>query len=536
MFGIRLWKVSRVGMWRRLMLAALLVVMFAQGSRIPAAHAADAVVAIIPVGNGPSGVAVNPTTNRIYVANIGNYSTNGTLSVIDGRTDTVIATIPVGRASWGVGVNVTTNRVYVISQGIVGSSGAVWVIDGLTNTVIATVDVGGGPGPFVGVNPTTNRIYVPNSSGYVSVIDGLTNTITATIGIGVGYPDAVAVNPTTNRIYVTSERSTFTSGTVSVIDGLTNTIIARIDVGLDPFDVAVNPATNRIYVTNFDTGIVSVIDGLTNTLIDTIATGTGPVGVAVNPTTNRVYVANQGPYVNGYYDGSVTVIDALTDAVINTISVGHGPWGVAVNPTTNRAYVANEFSNTVSVIADEPPTTALKVQYQIGNPAATTNLIKPFFKIINMGDAPVPLNELTVRYWYTWDTRQPQTDHCIWAMGSWYGCLSLTKTFVRVLPPRLNADYYLEFGFTSGAGMLSAHSSSQAIINWFYKQDWSAYNQTNDYSFNPLATTYVDNPRMTLYRNGVLIWGVEPGSGASTVSQPVASSTPQSAPTFVPKP
>src|SRR3989442_1937775 len=40
----------------------------------------------IPVGNNPEGVAVNPNTNRIYVAN----SADNNVSVIDGSTNTVI--------------------------------------------------------------------------------------------------------------------------------------------------------------------------------------------------------------------------------------------------------------------------------------------------------------------------------------------------------------------------------------------------------------------------------------------------------------
>src|SRR5258706_201998 len=67
--------------------------------------------------------------------------------------------------------------------------------------VIATVPVGSGP-DGVGVNATTNRIYVANFGGSsVSVIDGATNTVFATVGVG-NNPEGVSVNETTNRIYV----------------------------------------------------------------------------------------------------------------------------------------------------------------------------------------------------------------------------------------------------------------------------------------------------------------------------------------------
>ena len=40
--------------------------------------------------------------------------------------------------------------------------------------------------------------------------------------------------------------------------------------------------------------------------------------------------------------------------------------------------------------------------------------------------------------------------------------------------------------------------------------DWTNYTQTNDYSFDATKTSYADWTKVTLYRNGVLVWGVEP--------------------------
>jgi uncharacterized repeat protein (TIGR01451 family) len=90
-----------------------------------------------------------------------------------------------------------------------------WVITpARAQSVIKTIPVGGGP-VGVGVNPTTNLIYVVNSlSKTASVIDGAANSVKGTpIPVG-GLPEKVGVNPTTNRIYVTNG----TDATVSVID------------------------------------------------------------------------------------------------------------------------------------------------------------------------------------------------------------------------------------------------------------------------------------------------------------------------------
>jgi len=287
-------------------------------------------------------VAVDAGSNRVYVT--ATYPVNTPrVAVIDGDSNTVIATVPVGGSPRGVAVNPTTSRVYVTGR----DSASVTAIDGTTNTVMATIPVGLMP-QGVAVNPTTNLIYVANwASGDVSVIDGGTNTVVATIAASDWYwpyggPYGVAVNPATNRIYVTN-------GTLSVIDGGSNAVVATIPVGLSFMDVAVNPATNLIYVGNsvnpdHSVSVVSVIDGVTNTVVATIPMGMRPTDVAVNPTTNHVFVA--GP-------GNVAVIDGATNSILYGLGTGNA---VAVNPVTGVVYVVFEAIEMcgVNVTYDSP--------------------------------------------------------------------------------------------------------------------------------------------------------------------------------------
>ncbi|MBC2722520.1 MAG: YncE family protein, partial [Desulfosporosinus sp.] len=78
----------------------------------------------------------------------------------------------------------------------------------------------------VGVNPTTNRIYVTNwASHSVSVIDGFTHIVIGTIRVS-SYPEGVNVNSTTNLVYITNHAS----NNVSVIDGSNNTIRGTIEL------------------------------------------------------------------------------------------------------------------------------------------------------------------------------------------------------------------------------------------------------------------------------------------------------------------
>ena len=61
--------------------------------------AANTVVATIPVGVFPSGVAITPDATRAYVANIIN-----SISVIDTATNAVVATIPSGQFPTGLAI------------------------------------------------------------------------------------------------------------------------------------------------------------------------------------------------------------------------------------------------------------------------------------------------------------------------------------------------------------------------------------------------------------------------------------------------
>jgi YVTN family beta-propeller protein len=154
---------------------------------------AQAVVATVAAGTNPQAVAVNPVTNKIYVANY-NYTTNGNsnVTVIDGATNSA-TTVAVGPNPDAVAVNPNTNMIYVANGN--SSSGTVTVIDGATNNT-TTIAAGGDPIAFA-VNAVTNQIYVANfSSQTVTVIDGATNN-TTTVAVGDG-PWAVAVNPNTN--------------------------------------------------------------------------------------------------------------------------------------------------------------------------------------------------------------------------------------------------------------------------------------------------------------------------------------------------
>jgi len=213
----------------------------------------------IPTGGAPIGVAANPNNNRIYVAD-----EKPDVAVFDGTAPgfPFVAFLPqppcapgfpAGSHPVGVDVNPTTNQVYVADIG----ANQLWVMDGAAPWgCLPPIAVGTRP-TDVAYNPVNNHIYVANGgSSDVTVIDATTfAVVNPSLAVGSG-PWGVAVNATTNRVYVTNGKG----NSVSVIDGSTDTVVETVAVGNAPGGVAVNPVTNLIFVTNYNDNTVSVIE------------------------------------------------------------------------------------------------------------------------------------------------------------------------------------------------------------------------------------------------------------------------------------
>jgi YVTN family beta-propeller protein len=255
-----------------------------------------------------------------YVVNTGSDS----VSLIDTDTQKVVATIPVGQFPYGVAVTSDGSRVYVVNR----DSDNVSVIDTATQKVVATIPVGRRP-VRVAITPNGSWAYVGNGgSNNVSVIDTATQKVVATIPIvGRSYPNVVgsncpyyvAITPDGSRVYVVSKSgnsSGIDTANVNVIDTATQKVVAAILVEEDPRHcVAFTSDGSRAYAVGDRWGrdsIVEVIDTATQKVVATIPVRV-PQHVALTPDGSRAYVVS--------WD-SVTVIDTDTQKVVGTIPVG----------------------------------------------------------------------------------------------------------------------------------------------------------------------------------------------------------------------
>jgi peptide/nickel transport system substrate-binding protein len=151
-------------------------------------------------------------------------SLDNSVSRIDPNKGKVVATIPVGGTPSGVAVGL--GAVWVSNAG----DNTVSRISPSSNKVVRPIPVGNGPGAIaVG----DGAVWVANSlDGTVFRIDPASDTVVAAVGVGDG-PNAVAVSP--GAVWATSELR----GTVSRLDPDTNTVVRTIDVRSAPAGAAV---------------------------------------------------------------------------------------------------------------------------------------------------------------------------------------------------------------------------------------------------------------------------------------------------------
>jgi YVTN family beta-propeller protein len=396
---------------RALRLAAELSLLLATALLLlPGSLRAQNVTATLSVGSLPYGVAVNPVTNKIYIASI-----DAGVSVIDGATNTVTSlTDPNAIAPWAVGVDTVNNVVYVANHG----SNNVSVFQGATATtpasLINTVSDSNASSPFaVAVDPISHLAYVANDgSANVTVISGWSYSATVLAGPN---PESLAVNPLTHLVYVANRNTSNATGTVTVITppsgpavGYTTSTIAA---GGQPSSVGILAASNLIFVANLGDGTILEINAATaTTTMLTDPNGGAPNSIAVNPVTNQVYVASissnnvsvisvPGNAISDVNLGTTSdhiAVDVISNtAYVTTVGTGAGVSAIngntlvstvvfsaaagaqslAVNPVTHRAYVANYVTPGSVTVIDGATNLTSDVPTSVATDATMPNAI-----------------------------------------------------------------------------------------------------------------------------------------------------------------
>lgn len=341
---------------------------------------ANTVIATIPVGVTPAGIAVTPNGAYAYVANNNNYGLlhGDSVSVLDLSNNTLLTTIyeqpltaTVFNQPYTVTINAAGTKAYVSNS----NSTTITVIDTASNTITSTINGFDGPSGMV-ILPGTNTAYVNNYGGpqglmsgnghTLSIVNLISEMIVGTVNVDLA-PAALAVSSDGAYVYsanyVDGNPGT---GTVNVIRTSDNTLTTTITGFSGPFSIELTPDGKYAYVTNFGSNnfvpvgtTVSAINLATNTVVATINLDIQPSGLGITPDGRYAYASNYNTLYAGSMftnltagQGTVNIIDIATNTVVPpVIAVGQSPADIAISPDGRFAYVTNYTSGAVDVIA-----------------------------------------------------------------------------------------------------------------------------------------------------------------------------------------
>ncbi|MBN1992537.1 MAG: SBBP repeat-containing protein [Anaerolineae bacterium] len=333
-------------------------------SPVPAHDCGPAHLGDITVGDTPRGVAVDPSRNRVYVANFGGNS----VSVINSNTNTVLQTITGITSANGLAYDATNNIIWVSNYELDLLTPIQANQEATGFNVLSSIQVGQGPWG-VAYNSTNNRVYVANSQdNSVTVVDAATLSVTATLTDTLLQPRHLAVNPNTGKVYVAN----FGDNWVTVIEG--DTVSKKVslwDSGR-PYGIAIDETRDIVYVATVHTNRIVPISWLHGQPDQFLGWASFQRGfnryrplplraIAVNP--------NLGSWFDGGHVWATTTTGDGSEAnqallipkgwagyfhVPYPSNVGAGPTeGIAVDRTTNRVYVSSGTTpGIITIIGD----------------------------------------------------------------------------------------------------------------------------------------------------------------------------------------
>jgi YVTN family beta-propeller protein len=323
----------------------------------------------------PTGLAVNPKRNEVYVVNVGAPSGNGSVSVIDTDANRVVATIPVHKLPYFIDVDAAGRRAYVANSG----SNTVSVLDLDSRREIGVAGTGEQPG-LARISPDMRSLVVTNrGSGSVSIysvtpyapeakpiLPGLPAKpkpaekeplpkLRAAFSGCPGATDAVILPYTTStKAYIAcSGGHQVMAVSLAVASGsweakqnpslLTDHMLALMDVGETPVQLAMKRDGGEIFCSNFGSGTFSEIDTQTNEVGGTYPIGNKPVFGIVDTEESTLWISNFG-------SDSVNLWSIDDSLNAGSVPTGHAPDSLAFSADEHLLLAADARSGDVSVI------------------------------------------------------------------------------------------------------------------------------------------------------------------------------------------
>ncbi|HKY34243.1 MAG TPA: hypothetical protein VJV23_17075 [Candidatus Polarisedimenticolia bacterium] len=270
------------------------------------------VIAAIPAGKRPSGLAARRDGDRIYVACAGSHA----VQVIDGAARRVIDTIvlPHGAAPLHVALSEDARTLYVAASGI----DSVLVLDAAGHHQIAEIPVPGRPSRLA-LSPDGRRLYaLCPRAGRLHVIDTSRAQVIASAAVGSGASD-LAVDRSRGTVYVARSGAP----SLAVLDeGSSQPREAPIPWAAEA--VAVDPRTGRLLLSS--PAAARIVEASPGTGASAQETSMAePWRLAVDPEGKNLYALSARR-------GVLAFVDRIRGAVVRDVPVGKEPWDLVLIP------------------------------------------------------------------------------------------------------------------------------------------------------------------------------------------------------------
>lgn len=318
------------------------------GASVPPRFGAAGVTAVanITVGTQPEGIAYDPASGEVFVAN---YASDN-VSVINDTTDHVVATIRVGggpgNGPEGVSYDPRTGDIYVPNY----LTGNVSVLNGTTNALLATLSLTAWKSlDGVAYDSRSGATYAADLSGtlYPIARGGLTGPPTP-----LPTPLGEAYDPAQGEMFVTD----LYSSNVSIVNTTANVLVRTVPVGppvpplpgVEPEGIAYDYGHGEMFVVNYISNNVTVLNDSRNATVANITLLQPPCFDPITPAydarTGEVFVTcNSATYV--------AIINDTNDTNYALAPVGAGPYSDVWDSGHGEIFVTNDLSNNVTVLA-----------------------------------------------------------------------------------------------------------------------------------------------------------------------------------------
>jgi len=162
------------------------------------------------------------------------------------------------------------------------------------------------------------------------------------------------------------------------------------------------------------------------------------------------------------------------------------------------------------------PVTALLVSSQNRNGYSRGNTISTDLNVQNVGNVPVNYAGLKVRYWFSAEGSTSLRYSFDWAQ--------VGASNVSGVVGQKGSDLYFETSFAPSLGQLAPLSSTGDVRFRLNKTDWTNFVEDNDWSYRA-PWNYALNDHITLYYQGQLVFGAEPGTTSAMARNAGAAPT-----------